>query len=99
MVWVSPWRCGPGRPGPDPCLVASEPNREQVLPAAHLPGSQARGLRYRAPMGEVLYEVRDHVATITLNAPERMNTISGPMLTELSARLLEADTDRDTRCI
>jgi enoyl-CoA hydratase/carnithine racemase len=50
-------------------------------------------------MTEVLYELRDHVATITLNAPERMNTISGPMLTELSARLLEADRDRDARCI
>ena len=31
-------------------------------------------------MAEVLYEVADHVATITLNAPDRMNTISGPML-------------------
>ena len=29
---------------------------------------------------EVLVDVADHVATITLNAPERMNTISGPML-------------------
>jgi enoyl-CoA hydratase/carnithine racemase len=29
---------------------------------------------------EVLYEVADHIAIITLNAPERMNTISGPML-------------------
>ena len=27
---------------------------------------------------EVLYEVADHIAAITLNAPERMNTISGP---------------------
>ena len=25
---------------------------------------------------EVLYDARDHIATITLNAPERMNTIS-----------------------
>ena len=25
---------------------------------------------------EVLYTVADHIATITLNAPERMNTIS-----------------------
>lgn len=48
---------------------------------------------------EVLYEVADHVATITLNAPERMNTISGPMLNDLSARLLDADRDRDVRCI
>lgn len=48
---------------------------------------------------EVLYEVADHVATITLNAPHRMNTISGPMLHELSERLLEADSARDVRCI
>jgi len=50
-------------------------------------------------MPEVLYEVADHIATITLNAPERMNTISGPMLDELSQRLLEADRDREVRCI
>jgi enoyl-CoA hydratase/carnithine racemase len=48
---------------------------------------------------EVLYEVADHVATITLNAPERMNTISGAMLHQLSERLLEADRARDVRCI
>ena len=48
---------------------------------------------------ELLYEVADHVATLTLNAPERMNTISGAMLTAISERLLEADRDRDVRCI
>jgi len=50
-------------------------------------------------MAEVLYEVSDHIATITLNAPERLNTISGAMLEELSNRLLEADRDRQVRCI
>ena len=48
---------------------------------------------------EVLYEVADHIATITLNAPGRLNTISGRMLDELSAALLRADRDRDVRCI
>lgn len=48
---------------------------------------------------EVLYAVADHVATITLNAPDRMNTISGVMLDHLSQRLLEADADRSVRCI
>lgn len=48
---------------------------------------------------EVLYDVEDHVATITLNAPERMNTISGAMLDELSEQLLRADRDRNVRCI
>ena len=42
----------------------------------------------------MLYAVADHVATITLNRPERMNTISGPMLSQLTERLLEADADR-----
>jgi enoyl-CoA hydratase/carnithine racemase len=48
---------------------------------------------------EVLYDVADHVATLTLNAPDRMNTISGPMLEAISARLLQADADPDARCI
>ena len=52
-----------------------------------------------AAPSEVLYEVADHIATITLNAPQRMNTISGEMLDSLSERLLEADRDRDVRCI
>ncbi len=48
---------------------------------------------------EVLYEVADQIATITLNAPQRMNTISGAMLDELSERLLEADRSREVRVI
>ena len=45
------------------------------------------------------YEVADHVATITLNAPERMNTISGPMLEAISRLLLAADRDPAVRCV
>ena len=48
---------------------------------------------------EILYEVSDHIATITLNAPDRMNTISGPMLDGLSSALLKADADTDVRCV
>jgi enoyl-CoA hydratase/carnithine racemase len=48
---------------------------------------------------EVLYDVSDHIATITLNAPERMNTISRPMLNALSAALLRANEDVDVRCV
>jgi len=50
-------------------------------------------------MAEVLYEVSEHIATITLNAPERLNTISGDMLNELSDQLLRGDRDRSVRCI
>ncbi len=48
---------------------------------------------------EVLYDVADHIATITLNAPDRMNTISGPMLNQLTQSLLDADRNPDVRCI
>jgi enoyl-CoA hydratase/carnithine racemase len=48
---------------------------------------------------EVLVDVADHVATITLNAPERMNTISGPMLETLSSELVAADRDPAVRAI
>ena len=51
------------------------------------------------PDDEVRYEVVDRVATITLNAPQRMNTISGPMLAAISTRLLEADRDPGVRCV
>ncbi|MEQ8483190.1 MAG: enoyl-CoA hydratase-related protein [Pseudomonadales bacterium] len=48
---------------------------------------------------DVLYEVADHVATITINRPDRQNTISGPMLDALSKRLLEANADPDVRAM
>jgi enoyl-CoA hydratase/carnithine racemase len=48
---------------------------------------------------EVTYEVADAIATITLNRPERLNTISGPMLEQLSAHLLQADKDPSVRAI
>jgi enoyl-CoA hydratase/carnithine racemase len=48
---------------------------------------------------ELLYEKDGPIATLTLNRPERMNAISGPMLAALSERLLEANADRDVRVI
>ena len=48
---------------------------------------------------EVLYGTADHVATITLNRPERMNTISRPMLEQLSNLLLRARDDSDVRVV
>ncbi|MCB1683920.1 MAG: enoyl-CoA hydratase/isomerase family protein [Pseudomonadales bacterium] len=47
----------------------------------------------------MLYEVADHVATITFNRPEQRNTISGPMLAEFSRNLLKAEADREVRAI
>ena len=48
---------------------------------------------------ELLVEQQDRVVVITLNRPERLNAISGPMLNELSAKMTEANKDPDTRCI
>ena len=48
---------------------------------------------------DVIYEVADHVATLTINRPEVQNTISGPMLDALTKHLLAANEDRDVRAI
>jgi enoyl-CoA hydratase/carnithine racemase len=48
---------------------------------------------------EVLYEVADRIATITLNRPGRMNTISRAMLGQLTERLIEADEDPEVRVV
>ena len=48
---------------------------------------------------EVLYDVADHVATITLNRPHRRNAISIKMLQLLSERFTEAEDDGDVRVV
>src|SRR3989337_2701426 len=48
---------------------------------------------------DLLYEVSGGVATITLNRPERLNAITGPMLASLSAALRAADLDREVRVL
>jgi enoyl-CoA hydratase/carnithine racemase len=50
-------------------------------------------------MTEVLTERQGDVAVLTLNRPERLNAISGPMLRQLSAALVEADRDPSVRCV
>jgi len=48
---------------------------------------------------DVLYDVTDNVATLTINRPEQRNTISQGMLAGLSEHLLAADADEDVRAI
>jgi len=50
-------------------------------------------------MSDLLVETEHHVTTITLNRPDRLNAISGPMLSELSTQLIRCDQDRDVRVI
>jgi enoyl-CoA hydratase/carnithine racemase len=47
----------------------------------------------------VLYEVRDRVATITLNQPEKRNPLSDAMLHDITAALHEAKHDDEVRVI
>lgn len=48
---------------------------------------------------DLLYDVSDNIATITLNRPERLNAISGGMLASFSEAFREADHDRNVRVI
>ncbi len=50
-------------------------------------------------MSELLCEKDGSIATLTLNRPDRLNAISGPMLQALSERLIELDRDRDVRVV
>ena len=48
---------------------------------------------------ELLYGVDGAIATITLNAPQRMNTSSGPMLRQLTEALVRANEDPAVRVV
>lgn len=47
----------------------------------------------------LLYEVSEHVATITFNRPEKMNTWNAQVASELSETMLKANTDDEVRAI
>ena len=50
-------------------------------------------------MAEVDFEVEAHIATITLNRPERLNAVTPGMLDALTDRIREANADSSVRCI
>lgn len=47
----------------------------------------------------ILYEIDDHVATITLNRPEALNALSNQMMGEIAQAVTEADSDKRVRAI
>jgi enoyl-CoA hydratase/carnithine racemase len=47
----------------------------------------------------VLYVVRDHVATVTLNRPERRNALNPRAYAEIEAAFRAADADNDVRVV
>ncbi len=48
---------------------------------------------------EILYEVADHVATVTLNRPERLNAFTGTMMHEIIDAFDRTDVDDDVRAV
>src|SRR4051794_32183838 len=50
-------------------------------------------------MSDVLFERDGHIATITMNRPDRLNAISGPMLREMGRLLVQCDADPDVRVV
>jgi len=48
---------------------------------------------------ELLFDLRDGIATLTLNRPERLNAMSGLMLDALLARLVQVADDADVGCV
>jgi enoyl-CoA hydratase/carnithine racemase len=47
----------------------------------------------------LLYETKDHVATLTLNRPERLNALGGTLREDLTAGLQQAIDDPEVRAI
>lgn len=48
---------------------------------------------------EILYEVSEGVATVTLNRPEKLNAMTARMGVELGAAMAQADEDDDVRVV
>jgi enoyl-CoA hydratase/carnithine racemase len=48
---------------------------------------------------ELVYEVKDYVATVTLNRPEAMNALTRGLYGELERAFREAHRDPDVRCV
>jgi enoyl-CoA hydratase/carnithine racemase len=47
----------------------------------------------------IFYDVTDHLATITLNRPEKLNAYLSQMMEEMVEALDRADADHDVRAI
>ena len=47
----------------------------------------------------IRYDVAEHVATLTLARPDKMNAINGAMVREMIAAFQAADADDDVRAV
>lgn len=56
-------------------------------------------MTYESPTDELLVDFADNILTVTLNRPDRLNAISLPMLSTLSATLQQANIDPEVRVV
>jgi enoyl-CoA hydratase/carnithine racemase len=49
------------------------------------------------PYEQITYDVKDHIATITLNRPDKLNAFTGTMMNEMIAAFDEIDKDDNVR--
>ncbi|HLF48448.1 MAG TPA: enoyl-CoA hydratase [Methylomirabilota bacterium] len=52
-----------------------------------------------AQTDELLYEVKDRIATLTLNRPDKMNAFTGPMIQRWAGALAEAQQDPEVNVV
>ena len=50
-------------------------------------------------LSDVIYEKDGHIATITLNRPDRLNALGGSLSQDLDTALREAERDAGVRCV
>ena len=67
--------------------------------AANTPVSNGPSTSAAHDTDQVLYAVEDDIATITLNRPDRQNTITRPMLAAFSTCLVQANADPEVRVV
>ncbi|MCL6640530.1 MAG: enoyl-CoA hydratase [Candidatus Rokubacteria bacterium] len=50
-------------------------------------------------MSDLLYEVKDRIATITLNRPDKLNAFTGPMIDAWARALVQAQADEQVHVV
>ena len=50
-------------------------------------------------MSDLLYEVKDRIATITLNRPDKLNAFTGDMIEAWAQSLAKAQADEDVNVV
>ncbi len=62
-------------------------------------GSQPASTVLSMEYSQILFDVADHVATVTLNRPDRLNAFTGTMMNEIIDVLDHTDANDDVRAV